>query len=331
MTRIHVKVLTAASLAIFLSLLAGIGIALNWRPELPDVHEVRPVTPSGAEAGLLQAQFFGTSTLLLSDGVTRLLCDGFFSRPSWLRLLATPIEPDDARIQHALSHGSVTTLDAVFVAHSHHDHAMDAGRVAARTGAMLYGSESTHRIARGDGLAPERMRLLQPGRAQVIGSFTLTAFETPHSPEPVFPGFITEPFRFPARLPQFREAQNYSFLLQHARGSVLIVPSANYRPGAFAGVRAGTVILGIGGLGRQSSDFVHAYWRETVVQTGARQVIPVHWDDFGLGLEEPLQVMPYALDRVDLSLRKLQALAAGSGVEIQMPRAFVRFQLPSTQ
>jgi L-ascorbate metabolism protein UlaG (beta-lactamase superfamily) len=328
MALMRLKVLLVAPVVLFLLLLAGIGIALNWRPLLPLVGEVRPVTQPAAEAGLLQAQFFGTSTLLISDGATRLMCDGFFSRPSWLRLLATPLEPDEARIQAALAQGDVTTLDAVFVAHSHHDHAMDAGRVAARTGALLYGSASTHQIARGDGLAPERMRLLQPGQAQVIGSFTLTAFETPHSPEPVFPGFITEPFKFPARLSQFKEGQSYSFLLEHARGNLLIVPSANYRPGAFAGVKADTVVLGIGGLGRQSNDFVQAYWRETVVQTGAKRVVPVHWDDFGLGLDEPLQAMPYALDRVDLGLSRLQELAASHGVEVQMPRAFMRFQLP---
>lgn len=322
------KTLLATLLALVLLLLVGIGVALHWRPRLPALGEVRPLAQAAPEPGQLHGQFFGTSTLLISDGTTRLMCDGFFSRPGWLRLLATAIEPDEARIQFALKQGGVTSLDAVFVAHSHHDHAMDAGRVAAKTAALLLGSESTHQIARGDGLAPERMRLLLPGRAQAIGNFRLTAFETPHSPDPVFPGFITEPFHFPARLPQFKEAQSYSFLVEHARGNVLIVPSANYRPGAFAGVKADTVVLGIGGLGTQPMDFVQAYWRETVVQTGAKRIIPVHWDDFGLGLDQPLQAMPYALDRVDRGLGRVQALAASQGVELQMPKAFVRFQLP---
>jgi hypothetical protein len=34
------------------------------------------------------------------------------------------------------------------------------------------------------------------------------------------------------------------------------------------------------------------------------------------------------LDRVDLSLSRLQELAASHGVEVQMPRAFIPFQWP---
>lgn len=318
--------LTAVALFAAL-LLAGLAIALHWRPVVPVLPTVRPLAGEVEPSGSLNAQFFGTSTLLISDGSTRLMCDGFFSRPGWLSLLALPLAPDHARIQAALAQGGISKLDALFVAHSHHDHALDAGEVARRTGAVLIGSESTHRIAQGAGLGAERMRVIQAGQALVLGAFELTAIETPHSPEPVFPGLVGEAFQFPARLAQFKDAQNYSFFLRHPRGNVLIVPSANYRPGAFAGLKADTVFLGIGGLGKQSDEFVRTYWHETVVVTGATRVIPVHWDDFGLGLAQALQPMPYALDRLDVSLAKLQALAVSQAVELQMPSAFQRFHL----
>jgi len=327
MSLMRLKVLLTALLLFTLALAAGLGIAIHWRPTLPALASPSAVRSPADDAGGLQAQFFGTSTVLISDGRTRLLCDGFFTRPSWLRILALPLTPDETRIQQALALGGVSQLDAVFVAHSHHDHALDSGRVAARTGAVLYGSASTHQIARADGVAATQMRLLQPEQAQTVGGFKFTAIETPHSPGAVFPGTIAETFSFPARLSAFKEAQSYSFYIEHARGKVLIVPSANYRVGAFANVKAETVFLGIGGLGKQPEAFVQSYWREAVLLTGAKRVIPVHWDDFGLGLDEPLRAMPYALDRVDLGLQRLQDLAMQHGIVLQMPRAFESFGL----
>ena len=39
----------------------------------------------------------------------------------------------------------------MFIAHSHHDHALDVAYIAKRTGARVYGSDSTLNLARGEG------------------------------------------------------------------------------------------------------------------------------------------------------------------------------------
>jgi len=57
-----------------------------------------------AMADSLQTQFLGVSTIQVSDGETSLLSDGFFSRPSVLRLVM-PIQPNEARIGHGLGQG----------------------------------------------------------------------------------------------------------------------------------------------------------------------------------------------------------------------------------
>src|SRR5690606_17178338 len=51
--------------------------------------------PGQAMADSLQTQFLGVSTIQVSDGETSLLSDGFFSRPSVLRLVM-PIQPNEA-------------------------------------------------------------------------------------------------------------------------------------------------------------------------------------------------------------------------------------------
>lgn len=321
------RLLTFTVLLAFTALTAVLA-GMWFRPALHDAAFVPAKAPSEFRPGELRAQFFGTSTVLIGDGRSALLIDGFFSRPSWWRLAARPIAPDDSRISDALSRGQIAAVDAIFVAHSHHDHALDSARVAGMTKAMLHGSDSTLNIARGERLPPGQMRLMQPGNPIHVGDFTITAIDALHSSGSLFPGAISGPLALPARLAAFKEAQNYVFYLRHPRGNVLVIPSANFIPESLAGVKADIVFLGIGGLGRQSESFMRNYWQETVIRTGARRVIPIHWDDFGLALDQPLVAMPFLMDRVDISVGRLQALAAERQIEVMMPRSFDTIGLP---
>lgn len=79
------------------------------------------------------------STLLIEDGETAILTDGFFTRPSKLRFLFTKLEPDPGLIARQLQRAGIRNLAAVVVVHSHYDHAMDSPVVAKQTGAQLVG------------------------------------------------------------------------------------------------------------------------------------------------------------------------------------------------
>ena len=107
-----------------------------------------PAASSAAQPGKLYLSFLGVTTLYLDDGHTRILIDGFFSRPSKWQILTQKIEPDKARIAAALKRADIAKLDAVIAVHSHYDHAMDSPEVALQTGASVYGSESTANISR---------------------------------------------------------------------------------------------------------------------------------------------------------------------------------------
>src|SRR6185295_13567717 len=52
--------------------------------------------------GDIRARFFGTTTILVSDGETFVMVDGFFSRPSLTSLIMSKIAPDESRIDKAL-------------------------------------------------------------------------------------------------------------------------------------------------------------------------------------------------------------------------------------
>jgi L-ascorbate metabolism protein UlaG (beta-lactamase superfamily) len=85
------------------------------------------------------------------------------------------------------------------------------------------------------------------------------------------------------------------------------------------------VFLGVGTLGRKDDAYRRAYWHETVQLTGARRVVPIHWDDFWLPLDQPLQAMPLLFDDFGTTMADLSQRAKRDGVELRLPPLFTPF------
>ena len=251
----------------------------------------------------LTATYVGTSTILISDGQTSIMSDGFFTRPSFWDLLWGEISPNKALIKEALLEMDAHNLAAVIPVHSHHDHAMDAPEVALQTGAMLVGSESSANIGRGWGLAEKQIKVVTSQQPLQFGQFKVRLITSEHAVAPEFIEKLTgagqtlnQPMTFPAQLSDFKEGGSYSVFLEHPLGNVLIHGSAGFKKLALEGVRADVVFLGIAGLGIKTASYQQEYFNEVVSRVGATRVVPVHWDDFTHSFHEPLQPMSKAVD-----------------------------------
>lgn len=266
----------------------------------------------------LRTTFAGVSNVLLTDGDSAILVDGFFSRPSLLKL-ATRVSPSESRIDECLRRLDVTELDAVLVSHSHVDHALDAPVVARRTGATLCGSPSTRQVQEGYDLGAEPFHELVPGRPVRFGRFTVTPVNALHSDGDRVPGEITGPVRVPAKASAFKTGHCYTFHVAHPDGTVVVHPSANFIPGALAGYSADVVYLGAGAAGKQTEEWRERYWRETVGALGPRIVRPVHWDAFWRPLSKPLKLLPKVFDDLDKTMATFQRLAAEDGIDLALP------------
>ena len=298
---------------VLIALAAGwLAYRLNDRPGLEPYASLWLTSPPGAAAGPhVSVTFLGVATLLISDGQTSFMTDGFFTRPPKSRILLGRISPDPDVIAATLEKAGVRELAAVFAVHSHYDHAMDSPEVARRTGALLVGSESTANIGRGVGLPEDRIHVVRPDEAMRWGAFTVTAIASAHFPHGMAMGEITEPLVPPARATEYLEGGSWSLLVEHPAGSLLVQGSAGWREGALSGRHADVVLLGIGGLGTRDPAYREDYWRNVVLATHPRCVIPIHWDDFTLPLGEPLQPEPSILDDVPRSLDFLIGESAG--------------------
>jgi L-ascorbate metabolism protein UlaG (beta-lactamase superfamily) len=266
----------------------------------------------------LRTAFAGVSNVLVTDGQSAVLVDGFFSRPS-LPKMATRVAPDRGRIEECLRRLGVTKLDAVLVSHSHFDHALDAPVVAKLTGATLGGSASTRKIQEGYGLADEPFEELVPGEPVEFGAFTVTPVGARHSDGDRVPGEITEPVRLPAKAKAFKTGRCYSFHIAHPAGSVLVHASANFVPGVLAGYSADVVYLGVGTAGKQTEQWREEYWRETAGALSPRVVRPIHWDAFWRPLSKPLKLLPKLFDDFGTTMRTFERLAAADGVTLAVP------------
>lgn len=295
------------------------------RPDLASYVDRFNVPVAGSDAPLA-ATWMGVSTLLLDDGSSALLTDGYFSRPSLARVAARKVAPSPARVDGCLARAKVSRLEAVIPVHTHIDHAMDSALVADRTGAQLVGGESAANIGRGYGLPEERLVVATSGEPITFGPFEITLVESHHCPPDRFPGVISEPVVPPVKASAYRCGEAWSTFIHHGPSGrrVLIQGSAGFVPGALNGYRAEVVYLGVGQLGVQPRSYLQDYWTEVVRAVGARRVILIHWDDFFRPLSKPLRAFPYVADDLDVSIRILDDLAAEDGVTVQMPTVWQR-------
>jgi len=250
--------------------------------------------------------YLGTNTLLLEKGASRILIDPHFSRPGFLKLLGK-IEPDTARISSGLNVLGLNALNGVLLTHTHYDHAMDAAEVINQAGGILYGSESAAKLTKGAGFSREKFRIVYPGDEAKVGAFNVTWFKSKHIsfPPPLswfMPknGGINQTMSPPVHFWQYKSGEVYAILVDN----LLVFGSAGFIPKAYSECDPKAVVLAIGGLESKSSKYLELLYENTVIQTGAHQVLVSHWDNFFKTLDEPVQAIGFA-NRTICKLKQL--------------------------
>lgn len=313
--------MTAALLVAPLFLFVLLWALFSWRPgssDWPQWPSSRPTDAAG-----LSVTWLGTSTLLISDGVTHLITDAYFSRASRSAVMTQDLAPDNERIDAMLSQYQINGLDAVLVVHSHFDHVMDSPSVAMRTGAELVGSESTANVGRGAGMAESAIRVALPGEPIRYGEFEVVFVLSDHVPQSAWLDQLTgmnesisEPLSPPAPVSAWKEGESYAVVIRHPLGNILIQGSAGFVDRQLDGYQADLAFVSSVGLSRQRDGYVADYVRNTVSASGAKKVVPIHWDDFFLpwqGQDTP--ALPLIMEDLEQSFRLLSDEARTAGAE----------------
>ena len=271
-----------ASLAALLS--AVVVWAWHTRAEIADTG-LHPQVVADAPESAVTATWLGVTTILFDDGETQILIDGFISRPSLFESLTKrPVTYDAPMINYVMNEYRMHRLAAIIPAHSHYDHAMDAGAIANRSSASILGSATTANIARGAGVPEDQIVVATSGTPYGFGDFTVTLVPSVHAPiglrgEVPLAGTVDEPLELPAPITAWREGGSYSIVVSHPQGTTIVQGSAGYREGALDDTQADVVMLGVGLLESLGRDYAERYWQALVTSTGATRVFPVHFED----------------------------------------------------
>jgi L-ascorbate metabolism protein UlaG (beta-lactamase superfamily) len=148
-----------------------------------------------------------------------------------------------------------------------------------------------------------------------FGRFNVTFIHSAHLPIGYAPGTITSPLRPPVKASDYQQGEAYTVLVEHDGKTILVQGSAGFVPGELQGRKADVAYLGIGGLGSRDDAYKEGYWREIVVVPGVRRVIPIHWDNFYKGLDEPLT----PAEGFDKSMSYIMAKAKQDGIDVRVP------------
>nr|WP_261368308.1 MBL fold metallo-hydrolase [Pseudosulfitobacter koreense] len=286
----------------------------------------------------IEMQFLGVSSFLLRDGDMRIMVDGFVSRPK--AALVRSIQPDADVVGAMVERLGLATrqscaerpvgadrLDAILAMHGHYDHALDTPLIASMTGAELIADPVVRETAdRTRRLYPELcpaergpdIRVQDVGDQQVLsyGDMTLRLIKVPHSDNPASRLLEALPknddWMFPTRAKNLKEGAGVAVHITTRGGNILIVPTAGHikdtlnRPEFSAKI----LFLGIGGLGWGSRRDALEYFHGTIVASGARYVVPIHWDRHAPPLVAGQDGLPIPLyENLDRSLGLLQDYA----------------------
>ncbi len=293
----------AAVIVAAVLVLTATGLFLLWRdrPHLEGIDWT--AGPEPAENSL-SVTWLGVTTLLFDDGETQILIDGFFSRPSLADgLLRRPVSNDAATINYALHEFRMRQLAAVIPVHSHFDHAMDIGAIAKRSNASVVGSESAANIARGAGVPEDQIVVAAEGETYTFGQFSVKLVPSRHAPigwrgSVPLSGTIDEPLELPQDVTTMKVGQAWSVIVEHPQGTSLVQGSAGFIDGALDEYTVDLALLCTNGLSSLGRDYAEQYWHALVTATGAKAVVPIHFDDFTMPFGEVVP-FPRFIDNVE--------------------------------
>ena len=254
-------------------------------------QDVFPTTaePLGLEGSPVGGTFVwtGVAGFVFEVGGTRIAFDPFVTRPGLFATVLQRARPDEAAVARHFG-----GLDAVFVGHTHYDHAMDLPAVArASPRATIHGSRTTVETCRRLGVPDDRLALARDGVRVTVGPFTVEPVASEHGVVPLVrfvdrldlprEGVPRTPFRWP-RGDVFAwrvEVGGRSFHLQGSAGLAEIPLARQGRADvliACLAARAGTP----------------RYLARLGDRLRPRVLIPCHHDDFFRPLDAPPRAVP---------------------------------------
>ena len=227
----------------------------------------------------------GVSGVYLTDQKTAIYFDPVFNRVSlWQTIFNQPVRPSSKLVENALKHANIKKIDAIFITHSHFDHAIDFPFLLEPFGAKVYGTLTTKNIGLSYGSSEAKLFILKPNQPIQIGQFKITPFKTPHAKIldlfEYCDGELKSPLKIPLKACDYRMGGNYSYIIEHSTGKKILFNQVGRSSPELIEIiknHAPFDALFQGVANRLSTkDIVN----NILKPSGAKKIIPIHQDNF---------------------------------------------------
>ncbi|MBL7664624.1 MAG: MBL fold metallo-hydrolase [Bacteriovoracaceae bacterium] len=236
--------------------------------------------------------WLGTTGSYITDGKTGLLFDPVVTRPSLTQVMFyRPISSDQKLVQEWIDKIQMKNVSAVFISHSHYDHAFDAAAFTKTLGATLYGTKTTYYIGKGGDVPEEKLKVIQAEEVYTVGAFKVTVLPSDHTPligsYQAFPGELKEPLRQPAPASAYVMGGAFGFYIEHAKGNIFFLPMSTRSEKLHFNERHADVVL----QGIASRKSTKDLLKELSLPAKPKTIIPLHFDDFSYPLAEGFRAL----------------------------------------
>ncbi len=216
----------------------------------------QPADTAPLKKGEIRLTYLGNAGFEITDGRTVVLVDPFLTQfARWTKTGPAPDVAQDAlyRPDTALINQHVKRADYILITHGHPDHALDAGLISRRTGAVIVGHETAANLARAWDVPDSSLITVLGGEDYEFGDFSLRVIPNIHSALDHkryqnngrgIVGVAPRGLHGPLRRKDYVEGGNLAYLLRMAGHEVLIMGSMNYLEREMEGLRPDIALVG---------------------------------------------------------------------------------------
>jgi L-ascorbate metabolism protein UlaG (beta-lactamase superfamily) len=235
--------------------------------------------------GGISLKYLGVSGYEISDGINTVLLDPTPTRPLPLALLKGPIDSDDA-----IATTWCPKADLILVNHTHFDHALDVASIAKRTGAQIWGSQSTVNLALSRGVNPEQTKVVHAGDSLIFKGFKIDVVNSRHTDiagiSNPMSGTIS-PTAGPLYFWEYTIDETLAFRLEAHGTSIWWHPTSTFSTGELHALEATNLIVGVTGE-KATPEKALAIFGEAKPM----RIFPTHYDNFFQPIKKGLAKMP---------------------------------------
>ena len=240
--------------------------------------------------GEIRLTYLGNAGWEITDGKKIVLVDPFLTQfARWTPSGQAPDVAQDAlyRPDTMLINKHVQKADYILITHGHPDHALDAGYISRRTGAVIVGHETAANLARAYDVQDTSLITVIGGEDYEFGDFSLRVIPNIHSALDHkqyynngrgIAGVAPRGLRAPLRRKDYVEGGNMAYLLRMAGHEVLIMGSMNYIEREMGGLRPDIALVGANSQRLEIHDYTGRLMR---LLGKPALVIPSHADAYG--------------------------------------------------